>query len=207
MPKVITCIVGPRAVGKTTLANYMSETYKFKRITTTTDRPKRDSDKDSDYFFVDKATFAMLRDEGNAFIETNNYFNNNYGLSKASVELALSENDFCSIVMDPNGAIALSAYAQTNEAYESLGFKFNVFVVFLRAPQSIILSRFLARKGSLNSEDLNLLNRDCTLFLDQLQEGRMYGAVEDLLILDATQPPEYLAKQLMRLTSVHFESE
>ena len=76
--------------------------------------------------------------------------------------------------------------------------------MYLRAPESVVLSRFIERKGSIDSQDLSLIHRDCTLFLDKLQESRLEGVVKDLFILDATQEPSYLARQLHGFTYSHY---
>lgn len=77
MAKKFTIIVGKSASGKTTLADFMTKHYGYRKYKTVTTRPMRNNETTRDYKFISKKKFFNKLDKGQ-FIEYNTYnvFNN-----------------------------------------------------------------------------------------------------------------------------------
>lgn len=91
-------LVGPSASGKTEIAKALVEQFQFKKIITTTTRPKRVFEVDDvDYHFISEETFNVLK-ASNAFVETSLYQGYQYGLQKKDVIT------YGIVILDPNGA-------------------------------------------------------------------------------------------------------
>ncbi|MFW5892973.1 MAG: guanylate kinase, partial [Bacillota bacterium] len=72
-------LVGASASGKTEIAKIIIRKYNFKKLVTTTTRPKRPGEQDGvDYHFLDEATFQSMKEQG-VFIETTTYNGYHYG--------------------------------------------------------------------------------------------------------------------------------
>jgi guanylate kinase len=98
----------PSGAGKTTISRRLLGDDKDITLSIShTTRPKRKGEADGkDYHFVDKETFAQMRDEG-AFLEWAVVFDNYYGTTRAPVEQALREGRDVLFDVDWQGAEAL----------------------------------------------------------------------------------------------------
>ena len=98
-------ISGPSGVGKDTILNQMKKIYPSNHyVVTVTTRKKRVNEIDGkDYFFVTNEKFQDMIDS-NEFLEWATVYNNNYGVPKNQVFLALSENKNVIIKADIQGA-------------------------------------------------------------------------------------------------------
>ena len=98
-------ISGPSGVGKDTILNHMKKIYPSNHyVVTVTTRKKRVNEIDGkDYFFVTNKKFQDMIDS-NEFLEWATVYNNNYGVPKNQVFLALSENKNVIIKADIQGA-------------------------------------------------------------------------------------------------------
>ena len=98
-------ISGPSGVGKDTILNHMKKIYPSNHyVVTVTTRKKRITEIDGkDYFFVTNKKFQDMIDS-NEFLEWATVYNNNYGVPKNQVFLALSENKNVIIKADIQGA-------------------------------------------------------------------------------------------------------
>ena len=98
-------ISGPSGVGKDTILNQMKKIYPSNHyVVTVTTRKKRINEIDGkDYFFVTNKKFQDMIDS-NEFLEWATVYNNNYGVPKNQVFLALSENKNVIIKADIQGA-------------------------------------------------------------------------------------------------------
>ena len=98
-------ISGPSGVGKDTILNQMKKIYPSNHyVVTVTTRKKRVNEIDGkDYFFVTNQKFQDLI-ESNEFLESATVYNNNYGVPKNQVFLALSQNKNVIIKADIQGA-------------------------------------------------------------------------------------------------------
>ena len=98
-------ISGPSGVGKDTILNQMKKIYPSNHyVVTVTTRKKRVNEIDGkDYFFVTNKEFQDMIDS-NEFLEWATVYNNNYGVPKNQVFLALSENKNVIIKADIQGA-------------------------------------------------------------------------------------------------------
>ena len=125
------CIVGPRGVGKTTLARTLTQNN-IEQIVTTTTRSKRDGC--DDYHFVSTEEFQKLIAE-HELLEYNNYHGRYYGVLYDSVYKALLMENSVSkracVVVDVNGALTL------NDICGALGI--TVITLFLTADKRVIL--------------------------------------------------------------------
>ena len=95
----------PSGVGKDTILNQMKKIYPSNHyVVTVTTRKKRVNEIDGkDYFFVTNKKFQDMIDS-NEFLEWATVYNNNYGVPKNQVFLALSENKNVIIKADIQGA-------------------------------------------------------------------------------------------------------
>ena len=98
-------ISGPSGVGKDTILNHMKKIYPSNHyVVTVTTRKKRITEIDGkDYFFVTNKKFQDMIDS-NEFLEWATVYNNNYGVPKNQVFLALSQNKNVIIKADIQGA-------------------------------------------------------------------------------------------------------
>ena len=98
-------ISGPSGVGKDTILNQMKKIYPSNHyVVTVTTRKKRINEIDGkDYFFVTNEKFQDMIDS-NEFLESATVYNNNYGVPKNQVFLALSQNKNVIIKADIQGA-------------------------------------------------------------------------------------------------------
>ena len=88
---MIFLLVGPSAVGKTTLINEVKreEDDLYKLVSHTT-RDSRENEKDGrEYFFFSEEEFLSLKEKG-GFVETTEYRGTYYGLSRREIENVLS---------------------------------------------------------------------------------------------------------------------
>jgi len=94
-------MVGASASGKTEIAKELIRTYGFKKMVTTTTRPKREGEVDGvDYHFLDEQSF-LLKKNNNDFLEVTFYNGNYYGTDIHSI----GENKV--LIVDPKGANVL----------------------------------------------------------------------------------------------------
>src|SRR5215470_3188811 len=95
----------PSGAGKTTLARRLIEAeHGIAMSVSHTTRPKRKGERDGDdYHFVDRDTFARMRDQGE-FLEWAVVFDNYYGTTRKPVEEALAKGDDVLFDVDWQGA-------------------------------------------------------------------------------------------------------
>jgi guanylate kinase len=98
----------PSGAGKTTLARRLIEAEPGIAMSVShTTRPKRKGERDgNDYHFVDRDTFARMRDQGE-FLEWAVVFDNYYGTTRKPVEEALAKGDDVLFDVDWQGALSL----------------------------------------------------------------------------------------------------
>ncbi len=98
----------PSGAGKTTLARRLIEAEPGIAMSVShTTRPKRKGERDgNDYHFVDRDTFARMRDQGE-FLEWAAVFDNYYGTTRKPVEEALAKGDDVLFDVDWQGALSL----------------------------------------------------------------------------------------------------
>ena len=136
-------LIGASASGKTEVAKILKSKYGFKKIITTTTRPKRVHEvEDIDYHFVTKENFNKLLIRG-SFLEVTSYQENFYGTNKAD----LKENGI--VILEPNGA---------NSYIEILGK--SVFVVLIEASKELRKNYMTFRGDSVESISDRIKNDD-----------------------------------------------
>ena len=91
-------IVGKSASGKTTVANYLSDNFRYNKAITTTTRPRREGEVDGkDYFFLTDDDFDNKLKAGD-FLEWAEYRGWKYGTPKKEID-----NDNKIFVLNPKG--------------------------------------------------------------------------------------------------------
>ena len=131
-------LVGPSASGKTEIAKALVNHFNFKKIITTTTRPKRDHEVDGiDYHFLNDTMFDRLKSE-NKFIETSLYQGYQYGLQKKDVI------SYGIVILDPNGA---------NTIYQNM--KDDMFIIYVESNPEIRWYRMRQR----GDDDLSMKKR------------------------------------------------
>jgi guanylate kinase len=102
----------PSGAGKTTIARrIVAGEVEINMSVSHTTRPRRKGETDGkDYHFVDKETFAAMRDRGE-FLEWAVVFDNYYGTTREPVERALAQGRDVLFDVDWQGAAALRAKA------------------------------------------------------------------------------------------------
>jgi guanylate kinase len=129
-------LVGPSGAGKTTVAEYLINNYpdRFEKVITDTTRQPREGEIDGiHYNFKTKEQFeALIEAEG--YVEYSIYADKMYGSSKATIDAILAKGKCPVLVMDANGAKAIT------KAYPN-----NAFSVFLERTKEDLIASILER--------------------------------------------------------------
>ena len=109
---MLVVLSSPSGAGKTTLTRrLLSENPHMSMSVSATTRPPRSGETDGvDYYFVDKARFEAMRDEGE-FLEHARVFDNYYGTPREPVEKALAAGRDIIFDIDWQGAQQLTQAA------------------------------------------------------------------------------------------------
>ena len=101
----------PSGAGKTTLARHFLEGEGIEMSVSCTTRQQRNGEVEGkDYHFIDRETFARMRDH-NEFLEWAVVFDHHYGTPRAPVEAALAQGRDVLFDVDWQGAASLRANA------------------------------------------------------------------------------------------------
>lgn len=135
---VVIALVGPTAVGKSTLERALVAQGCTRMVSLTTRQPRAGEVHGVDYFFVTEAEFENSEAVGE-LIEQVEYAGNLYGLSSACVWAALDNTEAKAtvVVCDPSGL------GQLRKFLEPKGIK--VFGVYLHQSLRVLISRVLDR--------------------------------------------------------------
>jgi len=141
MSKLIV-ITGPSGVGKTTLADYLLQELRLRRVITCTTREIRDGEVDGvDYNFFSRDFFKklMLQEK---FAEHANVYGNYYGVLKKDISNSLK---FCNslIILDVQGSKSIKKL-----------FK-NSIVIFLLPPSKESIFERMEKRNKDSEESLN----------------------------------------------------
>lgn len=148
MKKIIT-LTGPSLAGKSHMAQLLVKEKDCVEVVSTTTRPMRNGEIDGvSYHFISKEEFIKRKDN-NDFIENVEVNGNYYGVSKTEIERIFSLNKIPVLVVEPNGAVAITEYGKKNQLYDTLK-------VFINNPLDVLMSRFIDRiKNDLSNENAN----------------------------------------------------
>lgn len=115
---MVIILLGKTASGKTSIASFLHDVYKWKQWITVTTRPQRDGETQGDpYFFVSKQKFKELLDNG-YLIEHKEYKVANgdtwyYGCPKIDLTQAKTENIV--LILTPAGLKDAKDYFEANQ--------------------------------------------------------------------------------------------
>jgi guanylate kinase len=140
-PGLLLVVSAPSGAGKTSLVNALVSNDDNIRVSVShTTRARRGNERDGgEYFFVDAATFAAMRDAG-AFLEHATVFGNSYGTSRAAVERELAAGRDVLLEIDWQGAQQIRRSFPTAVS------------LFILPPSHHALSERLRRRGEDNDE-------------------------------------------------------
>lgn len=131
-------LVGASASGKSNIAKKLIHDFQFKKVVTTTTRPKRKGEINHvDYHFMTDKKFLKKKDQG-GFLETVQYNNAYYGTPKDEAGLDKV------LIVEPEGANKI--YYHHIE---------HVVFFYLEAPEPIRMDRMLERGDTL----INIIDR------------------------------------------------
>jgi guanylate kinase len=135
-PGLLLVVSAPSGAGKTSLVNALVERDPNIIVSVShTTRARRGSEREGvEYFFVDSATFAAMRDAG-AFLEHATVFGRSYGTSRAMVERELAAGRDVLLEIDWQGA------QQIRRSFE------NAITLFILPPSHATLDQRLRGRG------------------------------------------------------------
>lgn len=143
-------LVGPFAVGKTTIIQKLLEFLKkfgFKKnITVTTRNPRPGEINGVDYFFVSRREFQKLVSSGE-FIEHATVHGHRYGSLKKTIIHAIENGDRLILALDVQGHRSL-------RKHEHEGLNQALMSIFLTAPLEVLVKRALSRPGGMHPHEL-----------------------------------------------------
>lgn len=134
--KIIYLIIGPSGSGKTTLGNFLKENGVPELVSHTTRKMRKGEVNGETYYYVSKKEFDKIDK-----IETSNYGENNYCLSRKEVEEKLRKYDKVFAIVDIEGV------KQVKQHYD------NVVVVYIDATMEEMAKR-MKKRGD-KEEDIN----------------------------------------------------
>ena len=135
-PGLLLVVSAPSGAGKTSLVNALVERDDNIVVSIShTTRARRGSEREGvDYFFVDAATFASMRDAG-AFFEHATVFGKSYGTARAMVERELAAGHDVLLEIDWQGA------QQIRHSFK------DAITLFILPPSHATLSQRLRSRG------------------------------------------------------------
>lgn len=135
--KVAVLIVGPSGSGKSTLEALLETKYGYKKLVSSTTRPKREGEVEGKpYNFISEPEFERLI-KADALIEHVNYSGNFYGLSKKEVVEAGRSSVF---VVEPSGVPHIVNFMKEHEI--------TPVTVYVHASPEAVRERMAARGDS-----------------------------------------------------------
>lgn len=130
-------LCGRSGSGKTTIAERLLATGRFGKVVTTTTRAPRTGEENGvQYHFTDVAGFERQLHAGE-LVEYAQVCGRWYGTSAAALSEVLASGRHAVLVMDPQGAIAMSNWAKTT------GYRFAV--AFIAADDALLATHIAAR--------------------------------------------------------------
>ena len=133
--KNLLILVGPSAVGKTTVANEIVKEHPvFSFIRSLTTRPPRGDGNDAEYLYTDRTGF-LKEVECGGVLEHTEYEGTLYGTPRSEIERILSENRIPLLVLDINGATSLT----------KKGGGLSVCVIYLTEKDEVLKARLTQR--------------------------------------------------------------
>jgi guanylate kinase len=127
-------LVGPSAVGKTTVADELIESGEFSLTRSLTTRAPRGDGHDDEYVYTDRAGFLRELDSGRV-LEHTEYLGTLYGTPLSEIERVISEGRVPLLILDINGAEALSRIKG----------EISPCIIYLTEDESVLKSRLEAR--------------------------------------------------------------
>lgn len=137
-PSTVIALVGPTAVGKSTLEKHLVNQGCSRMVSFTTREPRAGEVDGADYHFVSFGHLEEMELSG-SLIEQVEYAGNVYGLSEECVWAALNKKEAPAavVVCDPHGLAQLRKYLQLRSI--------KVFGVYLHQPLELLFERILER--------------------------------------------------------------
>jgi guanylate kinase len=175
-PGLLLVVSAPSGAGKTSLVNALVSNDDNIRVSVShTTRARRGNERDGgEYFFVDAATFATMREAG-AFLEHATVFGNSYGTSRTAVERELTAGHDVLLEIDWQGAQQIRRSFPTAVS------------LFILPPSHHALSERLRRRGEDNDEAIGKRTAEAVIEMSHHDEydylvvnDRFDDAVADL---------------------------
>lgn len=140
MSGIIFTITGPSLSGKSTLEAMLVKDGTFAKAVSTTTRPQRQGEIDgAAYHFVSKEEFER-REALGEMVESVEFDKNRYGVTKDEVQSKFTNGAAVVIVVEPNGARQIKAFA------ESQGW--TCVQVLVTNPDEVLKERFKEREDA-----------------------------------------------------------
>jgi guanylate kinase len=134
MNKALLILVGPSAVGKTTVADEIISRGGFSLIRSLTTRAPRGDGHDDEYIYTDREGFTSELMRGGV-LEHTEYLGTLYGTPKSEIDRVHGEGNIPLLILDLNGAMALKKGAG----------EFNPCIIYLTEDERVLAARLAAR--------------------------------------------------------------
>ena len=139
-------ISAPSGTGKTSIVKALTQRTKnlTVSVSTTTRKPRPGEVEGSDYFFVNKKSFEILKDQGE-FIEWAKVYGNHYGTSEKWIKNKIKSGNNILLEIDWQGAQQIKNKFKNSE---------NLVTIFLKPPSLDELYNRLKERGKDSDETI-----------------------------------------------------
>lgn len=144
----IVCLVGPTASGKNEIAAHLVRGHGMQKPITTTTRPRRAGETDSDYRFLTEREFLTEVERG-AFLETTVYSGHHFGTTAEELDRIVEGGKIAVIPIDICGALSLK------NRYRS-----RAILVFTRRRRESVILDIVQRELSPKDKTCRILSLD-----------------------------------------------